>query len=221
MRLEALRVEVLATAHQMVADGLAHGAQGNISALDPDSGLIAVTPSALEYAAMQVEDIVVVDKSGRVVEGRWRPTSETPMHTIFYRERPDVAAVVHTHSPYATTFAIAHEPIPMVLSEAALCLGGTVPLAPYGRPGTEELARTVLQTMQGGASALLANHGLITVGASLKQAYAATIAAEQMARQVIMARSMGTQPVALPGEEVKALRQHYLRHYRVTPLNQA
>lgn len=221
MRLEALRVEVLATAHRMVTDGLAHGAQGNISALDPDSGLVAVTPSALEYAGMQVEDIVVVDEYGRVVEGRWKPTSETAMHTIFYRERPDVAAVVHTHAPYATTFAIAHEPIPMVLAEAALCLGGTVPVAPYCRPGTEELARTILQIMGAGVSALLANHGLITVGTNLKQAYSAAIAAEQMARQVIMARSMGIPPVVLPDEEVAALRELYLRHYKVTPVGKA
>jgi L-ribulose-5-phosphate 4-epimerase len=211
MQLEALRAEVLATARQMVIDGLAHGAQGNISALDGESGLIAVTPSALPYAGMQVEDIVIIDRLGRVVEGRWKPTSETPMHTIFYRERPDVAAVVHTHAPYASTFAIAHEPIPIVLAEAASCLGAALPVAPYCRPGTDRLARTVLETMAGGAGALLANHGLITVGASLRQAYAATIAAEQTARQVIMARSMGVRPVVLPAEEVTTLREMYLR----------
>jgi ribulose-5-phosphate 4-epimerase/fuculose-1-phosphate aldolase len=217
MLLEALRAEVLATAHQMVADGLAHGSQGNISALDLDSGFIAVTPSALDYAGMRVEDIVVVDRYGQVVEGRWKPTSETPMHTIFYRERPDVAAVVHSHAPYATAFAIAREPIPVVLAEGATCLGGTVPVAPYCRPGTDELARTILQTMGAGVSALLANHGLITVGTTLKRAYSATIAAEQMSRQVIMARAMGLLPVPLPEDEVAALREPYLRPSKVTP----
>jgi L-ribulose-5-phosphate 4-epimerase len=165
---------------------------------------------------MSAEDVVVVDHDGRVVEGRWKPTSETPMHTIFYRERPEVGAVVHTHSPFATTFAIAREAIPVVLAEAALCLGGAVPVAPYCRPGTEVLARTVLDTMGHGVGVLLANHGLITVGANLAQAYAATIAAEQMARCIIWARSMGCQPKALPDEEVAALRDLYLHHYRVT-----
>jgi L-ribulose-5-phosphate 4-epimerase len=216
MLLAELRAEVLSTALRMVEDGLAHGAQGNISARDPDSGLLAVTPSALEYSAMSAEDVVVVDHDGRVVEGRWKPTSETPMHTIFYRERPEVGAVVHTHSPFATTFAIAREAIPVVLAEAALCLGGAVPVAPYCRPGTEVLARTVLDTMGHGVGVLLANHGLITVGANLAQAYAATIAAEQMARCIIWARSMGCQPKALPDEEVVALRDLYLHHYRVT-----
>jgi L-ribulose-5-phosphate 4-epimerase len=219
MLLETLRAEVLATALRMVEDGLAHGAQGNISARDPESGLLAVTPSALEYSVMSAEDVVVVDVHGRVVEGRWRPTSETPMHTIFYRERPDVGAVVHTHSPFATTFAIAREPIPVVLAEAALCLGGVVPVAPYCRPGTELLARTVLETMGEGVGVLLANHGLITVVSHLAQAYAATIAAEQMARCVIWARSMGCQPVALPDDEVAALREIYLHHYRATSVD--
>lgn len=219
MLLAELRAEVLSTALRMVEDGLAHGAQGNISARDPESGLLAVTPSALEYSVMTAEDVVVIDVYGRVVEGRWKPTSETPMHTIFYRERPGVSAVVHTHSPFATTFAIAREPIPVVLSEAALCLGGAVPVAPYCRPGTEELAQTVLDTMGQGVGVLLANHGLITVGSTLAQAYAATIAAEQMARCVIWTRSMGCQPVALPDDEVAALRELYVRHYRVTSVD--
>lgn len=216
MLLEDLRAEVLATARQMVADGLAYGAQGNISALDPATGLIAITPSAVEYDRMGVEDVVVVDKLGKVVEGKWKPTSETLMHTIFYRERSDVGAVVHTHAPYATTFAIIGEPVPMVLSEAALCLGGPVPVAPYRRPATQELAQIVLETMGEGVSALLAQHGLITVGANLGQAYAATIAAEMSARLVIMARSMNTEPVHLDSDEVTALREIYLRHYRPT-----
>jgi L-ribulose-5-phosphate 4-epimerase len=216
MLLKDLRAEVLATARQMVADGLAHGAQGNISALDSEAGLIAITPSAIEYDKMKVEDVVVVDKHGKIVEGHWKPTSETPMHTIFYRQRSDVGAVVHTHAPYATTFAIIGEPIPMVLSEAALCLGGPVPVAPYRRPATEDLARIVLETMGEGVSALLAQHGLITVGANLRRAYASTIAAEMTARLVIMARSMNAEPVHLDPDEVADLHEIYLRHYHAT-----
>jgi ribulose-5-phosphate 4-epimerase/fuculose-1-phosphate aldolase len=216
MLLQELRARVLATARRMVVDGLAYGAQGNISALDSETGLIAVTPSAIEYDKMKVEDVVVVDKHGKVMEGQWRPTSETPMHTIFYRERSDVGAVVHTHAPCATTFAIIGEPVPMVLAEAALCLGRPVPVAPYRRPGTEDLARVVLETMGGGVGVLLAHHGLITVGASLEQAYASTVAAEMSARLVIMARSMNAEPVRLDLDEVADLRGMYLRHYHAT-----
>nr|HID12402.1 class II aldolase/adducin family protein [Anaerolineae bacterium] len=213
MLLRELRVEVLATARRMVADGLAYGAQGNISALDPETGLIAITPSAIEYHRMKAEDVVVVDKYGKVVDGQWKPTSETPMHTIFYRERSDVGAVVHTHAPYATTFAVIGEPVPMVLVEAALCLGKPVPVAPYRRPATEDLAQIALETMGEGVGVLLAQHGLITVGANLERAYAATIAAEMSARLAIMARSINVEPVELDLDEVADLHEIYLRHY--------
>lgn len=218
MLLEELRAQVLITARRMVADGLAHGAQGNLSALDRDTGLIAVTPSAMDYGQMQVEDIVIIDQQGKVVDGRWKPTSETPMHTIFYRERADVGAVVHSHAPYATTFAIIHAPLPVVLIEAATCLGGPVPVAPYRRPGTEAVAQIALETMGAGVAVLLAQHGLLTVGATLSQAYDATIAAEMTARMVMMARSMRAEPVDLDPEEVACMREVYLRLYHRTPV---
>lgn len=216
--LEQLRQQVLQTALRMVADGLSHGSAGNISALDQESGLIAVTPTAIEYSQMSADDIVIIDKQGQVVEGCWKPTSEVRMHTIFYRQRPDVGAVVHTHAPYATIFAITHQSIPMVLAESAPYLGAPVQIAPYARPGTEELARVVSQTIGQGAAILLANHGLLTVGADLSQAYLASHAAELTARFVYMARAMGSTPIELQTSEVLALRELILNSYHPTPL---
>jgi L-ribulose-5-phosphate 4-epimerase len=214
MLLEDLRAQVAATAQRMVADGLAYGFQGNISALDRDTGLIAVTPSGINHARVRPVDVVVVDRQGGVVEGERRPTSETPMHTAFYRERADVAAVVHSHALHATAFAVAGEPIPLVLAETALSMGGTVPVAPYRRPGSADLARVVLETMASGTCALLANHGLITVGANLRQAYAAAAATEETARLLIMVRSMGAKPMLLAHDEVSAMRELYLDYYQ-------
>ena len=216
MLIPEYRQEVLEKAQQMVIDGLAYGAGGNISAQDPETGLIAITPSAIEYARMNAEDIVIIDAGGEVIEGKWKPTSETPMHTIFYRERQDVHAVVHTHAPYASVFAIIDEPIPMVVTEAALCVGGPVQVAPYTRPGTDDLARVVLETMGDGVSVLLGQHGMITVGHNLGEAYAATIATEVSARLTIFARSMGATPLALDLDEVAELRGLYLKHYHPT-----
>ncbi len=213
MLLKALREEVLEKSLGMIRDGLAFGAGGNISALDDESGLIAITPSAIEYTKMVAEDVVVIDKDGKLVEGHWKPTSETPMHTIFYRERSDVGAVVHTHAPHASVFAITNQPIPMVVTESALCLGSPVQVDPYVRPGTEELARSVLEAMGTGVAILLGQHGLITVGHNLGEAYASTIAAEVSARFTIMARSMGSEPMHLDQEEVSFLRDLYLKHY--------
>jgi len=178
MLLKELRQEVLEKSVQMISDGLAFGAGGNISALDRDSGLIAITPSAIEYTKMKLEDVVVVDKDGKLVEGKWKPTSESPMHTIFYREREDVGAVMHTHAPHASVFAIINEPIPMVVTESALCLGNSVKVDPYVRPGTEELAQSILEAMGKDVAVLLGQHGLITVGSNLDEAYSSTIAAE-------------------------------------------
>jgi L-ribulose-5-phosphate 4-epimerase len=217
MILENLRQAVLTAARQMVLDGIAHGAQGNISARDPETGLIAITPSAVLYAVMEVADICVIDAAGTLVEGRWRPTSETPMHTIFYRERPDVGAVVHSHAPYATVFGIIHEPIPMVLTEAATCLTGDVPVAPYARPGSPELAQLVLDTLAGGQVAVvLAHHGLLTVGPTLAQAYDSTLAAETSARLAIMARSMGATLHTVDPAECAVMREMYLTKYAPT-----
>lgn len=221
MLIPQYRQEVLEKAQQMVIDGLAYGAGGNISAQDPETGLIAITPSAIEYARMSAEDIVIIDVNGKVIEGKWKPTSETPMHTIFYRERQDVQAVVHTHAPYASVFAIIDEPIPMVVTEAALCVGGPVQVAPYTRPGTDDLARSVLETMGDGVSVLLGQHGMITVGHNLGEAYAATIATEVSARLTIFARSMGATPLALDLDEVAELRELYLKHYHPTPPGEA
>lgn len=218
MLLQSLREQVYETAKHMVVDNLAYGAQGNISVLDRESGLVAITPTAIPYTKMVVDDIVVIDLQGNLVETRWHPTSETPMHLIFYQKRPDVGAVVHTHAPYATLFGVIHEPIPVLLTEAATCLGAPVPVAPYCRPGTPLLAETVLKTMGNGVAVLLAQHGLLSVGADLGQAYDTAMAAETSARLAIMLRSMNAAPHALPDGEVEFMRNLYLTKYKPAPV---
>jgi L-ribulose-5-phosphate 4-epimerase len=208
--------DVYDLAQQLVPDGLAHGAQGNISACDRESGLVAVTPSAIPYRAMKLDDIVVTDLQGTVVKGKWKPTSEIQMHTIFYRERKDINAVVHTHAPYATIFAITHEQIPMVLIEAACCLTGPVPVAPYRAPGSMELADIVYKSLGDGVAVILAQHGLLTVGPSLTEAYDSTLAAENTARLVIWAKSTGAQVVTLAPDEQARVRQSYVTYYHPT-----
>lgn len=220
MLLEELRAQVLETARRMVADGVAHGAQGNVSALDRSADLLAITPSAIPYDQMDVQDVVVVDRDGKVAEGSWKPTSEMPLHLAFYRARPDVGAVVHSHAPYATTFALIDAPLPAVLIESAICIGGAVPVAPYCRPGTDQVGTVAVDVMGDGAAVLLAHHGLVAVGANLEQAYDTTLAVETTARLVIMARSMNAEPVSIDPQEVSAMREAYLRHYRRTAVEE-
>jgi L-ribulose-5-phosphate 4-epimerase len=208
-----LRELVWSAARAMVADGIAHRAQGNVSLREPASGLIAVTPSAIPYDDLQVSDIVVVDIEGRVVEGKWKPTSELFLHLAFYRAWDDIGGVVHSHPPYATLFGVINEPLPMLGTEAAACLGGPVPIAPYCRPGTQELADTAVRIAGKGLAVILANHGLVTVGPDLATAYDSTLAVESTARTLWMARAMGAHPAPLDEKEAAAMRATYLIHY--------
>lgn len=217
MLLQELREQVLETALQMQADGLAHLSQGNVSARDAQSGLIAIKPSAVPYSRMKAKDICIVDLDGRQLRGYWKPTSEMALHLAFYRRRADVLAVVHSHAPYSSVFGITNTPIPMVLTESAACLGGTVNIAPYRRPGTQDLADITVETAGGGRAVVMAHHGLVTVGANLAQAYEATLAVETTARVIIMARSMGQNEIHLDPSEVTAVYSIYTSGYRPRP----
>ena len=208
MKLVEERKKILEISKKLVAAGVIQNGQGNVSIFNRENGLVAITPSAVPYKDRELEDICVVDLDGTKVEGKWKPTSETSMHLIYYKKRSDVNAVIHTHAPKATVFGIiGDEPMPMVLNEASTGIGGAVPIAPYGRPGTEELAEVTCEALGEGSAAIMAHHGLITVGSTINLAFIATISVESTADAIIMARSMGKEPIAMPDDEVKILRE--------------
>lgn len=209
------REKILEISHKLLKTGLIHDGQGNLSIYDRESNLVAITPSAVPYDQRDVEDICVVDLDGKLIEGKWKSTSESRLHLIYYRKREDVNAVIHTHPLKATVFGvIGNEPMPMILNEAAMGIGGPVPIAPYAMPGTEELAELTLKSTGDGNAAIMAHHGLITVGTDLDYAYFTTIAVETSAATIIMARSMGRDPIAISEEEVKILHQVFREEYK-------
>ena len=211
MLLAEYRKKIVETALNLLAEGVIANGQGNLSRFHPESGTLAITPSGVPYRERSPADICVVDLEGNLIEGKWQPTSEMALHLVYYRKRKDITAVVHTHAPYSTVFGIiGEEPLPMVLNEAAMGLGGKVPIAPYGTPGTEELADLTFQATGEGSAVIMAHHGLVTLGTSLENAYTATIAAEATAQAVILARSMGAEVNVIPDQEVKALRSMFL-----------
>ncbi len=216
MLLAELRQQVFAYAKQMASDSLAHGAQGNISALDQESGLIAVTPSAADYATMTADDIVVIDRAGTIIEGRWKPTIETPLHTLFYQRRADVGAVIHCHAPYVSGFAAALQPVPVVLLETACAAGSTIPCAPTMPSGTAEFAALMLDTIGSHQAAVMGQHGLVVCGQNLKRAYATAIAVEDSARAYLLARQLGSEPPPLDPHLCEELHQWWLTSYRPT-----
>ena len=207
MKLQTEREKIIATGKKLLADGVIHDGQGNFSVFNRESGLVAITPSAVPYNERTPEDICVVDLDGNMIEGKWKSTSETFLHLIYYQKRTDVNAVIHTHALKSTVFGIiGKEPMPMVLNEASMGLGGSVPIAPYARPGTKELAEVTFNAVGDGFAAIMAHHGLITMGDTIEHAYFGTLAAEATAEVLIMAHSMGARATIMDDEEVKILR---------------
>lgn len=208
--LETLKKDVETIAKRAQRDGLCKHKSGNFSARDPESGLIAVTPTGLDREQMSSRDIVVMDLDARVVENEsgLRPTSEVLMHIEIYRARPEVRAVAHTHSAYATSLAVLNRPIPAIVYEVAN-LGltrGRIPVAPYARPGTPELAQAVIDAVTEADCLLLEKHGAVSVDdrdiyeAFLKAAYIEELA--ELYHHALSANG-GEEPESFAQEELQ------------------
>lgn len=192
MLLQEIREAIVEIGHKLLEEKLAHDQQGNISLYDREKGLMAITPSGIDYQIRKAEDICVMDLQGNILEGEKAPTTELALHTILYRSRPDINAVIHTHPLHVCVFSVLGEPIPQVLAEATMGFSGSVPLAPYASPGTQKLADMALMAMEPDKKAcILANHGLVTAAADLKKALQMSIAIEDAAYIVLMARMAG------------------------------
>lgn len=189
------RAAVARTARRMVADGLAVGTAGNVS-VRAGRG-IAITPSGVDADDLDADRIVLVDLGGDVVEGRGRPSSELPLHLAAYRARPDVGAVVHTHSPWATAHAVVGLALPVV-HYVLTDLGGGIAVVPFAPPGSEVLARSVAEALRDRHGVLLGGHGAVTVGPDLQRAYARARTLEEVAALHARARALGT-PAVLEG----------------------
>lgn len=201
------RRDVARAAQEIYRLGLVRGTAGNVSARDPGTGRIAITPSAVPYDALRPHDIVVVDGRGTVLAGRHPPSTELPMHTILYAERPWARAIVHTHSVYATAFACAGQEIPPAHYLIAFA-GPRIPLAPYAPYGTPELGRRAAEAMGDCRAVLLQNHGVVTVGRTLAEAQTLAEIVEYTAEVCYKARAIGA-PVLLPDDELTRLRARF------------
>ena len=202
MPLEELRAQVAATARAMSASGLVRMTSGNVSARA--EGLVAVTPTGVPYGELRPDQVAVVDLDGSVADGDWKPTSELPMHLGVYRGRPEVAAIVHTHSVFATTFAVLGEAVPAVhyiLGHA----GVRVPVAPYATYGTDALAEHCVAALGEGNAVLLANHGVLAVGSDLPAALEVAEAVEFTAEVCWRARAIGVPKVLDDAEMARVI----------------
>ncbi len=188
---------VLSAAKTMLARGLVEGTSGNISGR-LEGGLVCVTPSSVDYDTMTLEDLVVVDLEGEVHSGTRSPTTEKDLHLSVLRSYPELGSVIHTHAVYATMFALAHEPIPAVIEEVVVYVGGDVPCCDYKGTGSRELGDEVAAHLADRGAALLANHGLVTCASTPEKALHHAGLVERTAQIIWGARAMGATIHPLP-----------------------
>jgi len=195
---EDAETAVLDAAMDMLRRGLVEGTAGNISARRAD-GNVVITPSSVDYRDMQLDDLVVIDADGSVLqaaEGR-SPSSEMQLHLACYRAFDDIGSVIHSHPVWATMFAIAHESIPACIDEFAVYCGGDVRCADYAASGTPDVGTNAVKALEDRGAALIANHGLVAVGPRPDKVMHITALVERTAQIVWGARALGG-PVSIP-----------------------
>ena len=189
----AERQQVLDAVRRIVAAGLVSGASGNVSrrVATPDGDLFAVTASRVPYHRFGLDDVLVVDAEIDPVVGDGIPSSESLAHMAVYVARPDVGAVIHTHSVYASAFAVAAQPIPCILDEQIVMLGGAVAVAEYGASASTQLANNAVAALGDRAAVLLKHHGVLGVGADLDEAVAVVDLVERVAKIRLLSMQLG------------------------------
>jgi L-fuculose-phosphate aldolase len=181
---------VLDTAKEMYRKGLVEGTSGNVSARMPD-GSVCVTPSSVPYESMTLGDLVVVDLDANVIEGHRTPTSEKDLHLACYRSFEEVGGVIHSHPVYGSMFACARQPVPAAIEEFVVFVGGDVPVCDYTLTGTADLGKEAVRNLEQTSAALLASHGMITIGPTPTEALHVALVVERSAQIVHGARLLG------------------------------
>jgi L-ribulose-5-phosphate 4-epimerase len=212
MLLDDLRSVVCSLNTELPRHNLVAWTSGNVSARDPLSGKIVIKPSGIHYEDLTPESMVVVDLDGKVVEGKYKPSSDTFAHAYIYRHRPDVNGVVHTHSTFATAWAAVGKPIPPVLTAICDEFGGPIPVGAYAKIGGDEIGQEIVRSIGSGPAILMKNHGVFTIGKTPEAAVKAAVMVEDVARTVFYAIQLG-QPDEIPAEEVARAHRRYVEEY--------
>jgi L-ribulose-5-phosphate 4-epimerase len=216
VQLEAIRDELARLHAELPANHLVAWTGGNVSARDPESGLVAIKPSGVRYPDLTAASMVVVDLDGQIVDGDLKPSSDVASHLYIYRHRPDVTGVVHTHSRYATAFAAVGRPIPVHLTAQADEFGGEIPCAGFAFIGDDSIGQLVVEGIGSSPAILLQNHGVFTVGPTPEAAVKAAVMVEDIAATVWAALQIGA-PDILDDDAVARLHRRYTTAYGQSP----
>lgn len=172
---------------KLLEEGLVQGTWGNLS-MRLDDRYMLVTPSGLDYNRLTGDDMVKVDIRTLEYEGKLKPTSEKGIHGAVFRKRPEIGAVIHTHSRYCSIFAAARTPVPVETPEARNVFGDRVPLAKYGLPGSKQLMEHTVEAFGAGYGCIMAAHGMICAGETMEQAFENCRLLENCCREYIESR---------------------------------
>jgi L-ribulose-5-phosphate 4-epimerase len=210
--LEKLKEELLQLHLELPKNNLVVWTGGNVSARDPGTGLVVIKASGIRYDEMRLEHMVVMDMDGNRIEGEYKPSSDMFSHLYIYKHRADVGGIVHTHSRYATAFAVLGKPIPCVLTAMADEFGGPIPCGGFALIGDEAIGKVVVESIGGSPAVLLKNHGVFTIGKNARDAVKAAVMVEDVARTVYYAMQLG-ETIPIPKEMVARLHKRYMEDY--------
>lgn len=210
--LDALRQSVWEANTSLPKAGLVKWAQGNASGRDPETNLVAIKPSGVQLDRLQAEQVVIVDLDGTIVDGDMTPSIDTASHLYVYRHRDDVNGIVHTHSPHATSFAVAGEPVRIYTTTAAALFGGEIPVSGFAAIGEDAIGREIVDKIGSSSAILMRNHGVFTIGRTPDEALKYAIYVEEEAEIVHLARQIAPLQELDP-ELVAEARRMYLQDY--------
>ncbi len=204
--LPSLKRELVAWCQKLWDRGWVANHDGNVSCR-LGAGKLLCTPTAFSKAAVREDDLLVCDLTGKKLQGRWNTFGELKLHLAAYKARPDAVAVLHAHPPTATGFSIAGIPVETTaIAEAVVSLGPKVPTLPFAMPGSEPALDALGSALAWYDAVILANHGVLTVGKDLEQAYLRMELVEHLARMQLVARQLGaTQMSALTDGQLQEL----------------
>ncbi len=199
--------KIIQAGQEVYSRGLVAGTWGNISIrLKKDPEKFAITPSGMDYRKIEKEDIAVLNLEGEKIEGRKKPSTENPLHRLIYKNRENVNAILHTHSVYASAVACTGKEIPPLIEDMVQIVGGKVETANYELPGSEDLARAALETLQDKNATLLANHGAVAVGPDIDTAIMVGEIVEKSAKIFTISKMLG-EPKELSNEDVEIMKE--------------
>jgi L-ribulose-5-phosphate 4-epimerase len=209
---EKLRREVWEANLGIYGAGLVTMHAGNASGVDRKQGLVVIKPSGMDYDKLRPEDMVVTDLEGRKVSGKWNPSVDLPHHLYLYKNCPEIGGVIHTHSNYATSFALLGRPIPVYLTAIADEFGAEVPCAPYTDNQGDHIGESIVKHMNKAPAVLLAQHGVFAFGPTPRAALKTAVMLEDVAKTCHLALLLG-KPRPLPAREVRKWYDRYHSTY--------